>query len=129
MNVKVVYPGQFVAWVTCMLQEYEDRIIAGMVKKGYIISICSMDGKLSHSSEGCPAAIISFRCDTTNEKIAAKDIHTDLIAVLKEFKAMYYSVVVSALSDACWIGSNIALPKTTPPPIPQAPEPDKTNLN
>jgi hypothetical protein len=129
MNVKVVYPGQFVAWVTCMLQAYEDCIIAGMVRKGYIVSICSIDGKLTHGTQDNPAVIITFRCDTTDEKIAAKDIHTDLVAVLRDMKAMYYSVVVSALSDACWIGSNIALPKSPPPPIPQVPEPNKTNLN
>lgn len=132
MRCKLVYPGQFVAFVTCMLKDYEDAILGGMVKKGYSVGIVSQDGNLSHGHQGGAAYITVFRVDSTKEEIAAKDIHKDLMEVMREHKFLYYSIVVSALVDACWISTNITLPQPSPPPTPPEPpvtEPDKSNLN
>src|SRR5512143_1016525 len=106
MKCSVVYPGQFVAWVTCMFREYEDVIVAGMVKKGYVVSVVAVDGQLTSGHESRPAVVTTFRVDSTKEETMAKDIHADLLAVLHDKKVLFYSVVVAAYVDACWIGPN-----------------------
>jgi hypothetical protein len=116
-----------------MLREYEDLIVAGMVKKGYVVSIVAVDGQLTAGQPGRPSVVTTFRVDTGKEGLQAKDIHKDLIDVLHEKNMLYYSVIVSAYVDACWMASNITFPKPPePPPAPQppipVPEPDK-NLN
>lgn len=133
MRCSVVYPGQFVVWITCMLRSYEDAIVAGMVKKGYIISVVAVDGKLTSGDSGRPAVVTTFRVDTGKEETMARDVHKDLLEVLREKNMLYYSVVVTAYTDACWIASNITLPQPPEPPKPPqpptpVPEPDK-NLN
>lgn len=130
MLCSVVYPGNFVAWVTCMFRDYEDLIVAGMLKKGYTVGTVASDGKLTHGDESRPAVITTFKIETRDETKKATDVFKDLLAVLQEKKVLFYSVVVSAYVDASWIASNIELPKPAPvqaPPQP-VPEPDK-NLN
>jgi hypothetical protein len=129
MKCTVVYPGQFVAWVTCMLKSYEDAIIAGMVKKGYVISVIATNGEVTSGSKDNPAVVVTIRVDSTKEETEAKDVHKDLLEVLTEKKFFYYSVIVSALADSCWVSSNIILPKQDKPIPPSIPEPDKSNLN
>lgn len=130
MLCSLVYPGNFVAFVTCMFKDYEDLIVAGMLKKGYTVGVVASDGKLTHGDETRPAVITTFKVETRDEAKKATDIFKDLIAVLAEKKVLYYSVVVSAYVDSSWIASNIELPKPAPPQeVPQPiPEPDK-NLN
>lgn len=132
MLCSVVYPGNFVAWVTCMFRDYEDLIVAGMLKKGYTVGVVAADGKLTHGGDTKPAVVTTFKIETRDETKKASDIHTDLQAVLAEKKVLYYSVIVCAQVDACWGTSNIDLPQPAPPPpapIPEPlPEPDK-NLN
>jgi len=129
MKCTVVYPGQFVAWVTCMLKSYEDTIVAGMVKKGYVVSIAATNGEITSGSKDNPAVVVCFRVDSTKEETQAKDVHKDLLEVLHDKKLFYYSVIVSALCDSCWISSNISFPKQDKPVPPPLPEPDKSNLN
>lgn len=129
MKCTVVYPGQFVAWVTCMLKDYEDIIIGGMVKKGYVVSVAATNGEVTSGSKDNPAVVVSLRIDCPKEETKAADVHKDLLEVLTEKSFYYYSVVVSALSDSCWVGSNIALPQKNKPVPPPLPVPDKSNLN
>lgn len=100
MLCSVVYPGNFVAFVTCMFKDYEDLIVAGMLKKGYTVGTVASDGKLTHGGEGHPAVITTFKIETRDETKKATDVFKDLIAVLAEKKVLYYSVVVSAYVDA-----------------------------
>lgn len=131
MLCSVVYPGNFVAWVTCMFRSYEDLIVSGMLKKGYTVGVIAADGKLTHGADTKPAVVTTFKIETKDHAKKASDIHTDLLAVLAERKVLHYSVIVSAQVDACWSVSNIELPQppapVEPPPVP-IPEPDK-NLN
>ncbi len=128
MKCSLVYPGQYVAWVTCMLPDYEDHILAGMVKKGYQVSPAAESGVVTLGAQGGPSVVVCFRIDSTKEDIKVTDVSKDLMDLLNEKKFLYYSVIVSALAGSTWNTSNITFPKpaAVPPPLPSAP---KSNLN
>lgn len=125
----VVQPGYFVVWVTCLIQGYEDKIVAGMVKKDYTVSLSNTKG-VTVGEPNHASVVVSFSVFTKNEKAKANDVYSDLIKVLEEHKIYYYSVVVSAMTDSTWTCGNMVINKPTPPPVPETPrpEPDK-NLN
>ena len=127
MKCGLVYPGNFTVWITCLIKDYEDAILGGMVKRGYGVSAAGSDGKLTIPGEA--AVVIGIAVTTSNEETTSSDINKAVQEVMDEHKFLYYSIVVSATTGASWYGSNIALPKkpvVVPPPIPT---PDKGNLN
>ncbi len=129
MKCSIVYPGQFYVWITCMLAEYEDAIIAGMVKKGYHVSTAAADGQVTLFNKDNPSALICIKVESKNEEITASEISDDVRNFLSEKKFLYYSVIVSACTSCCWSSTNIVLPpkpSVAPPPIPSS---DKSNLN
>ena len=111
-----------------MSSDCEDAILAGMVKKGYVVSVVASNGIVSKEVENCPSVLITFRVDVAAEGIQAKKIHADLLAILAANEALYYSAIVSTLNDACFIGSNIKLngsePSEAPPQLPPPPNKD-----
>jgi hypothetical protein len=126
MKCGIVYPGHFTVWITCLIKDYEDAILGGLIKRGYSVSAAS--DKLT--IEGEAASIIGLQVNTSNEEATASDISNAVREVMDDHKFLYYSIVVSATAGASWFGCNIALPKkpaaAVPPPIPT---PDKGNLN
>ena len=127
MKCSLVYPGNFTVWITCLIKDYEDAILGGMVKRGYGVSAAGSDGKLTIPGEA--AVVIGMAVTTSKEETTASDISKAVQEVMDEHKFLYYSIVVSATTGASWYGCNIALPKkpvVVPPPIPA---PDKGNLN
>lgn len=130
MKCSIVYPGQYVAWVTCMLSDYETQILGGMVKKGYTVSPAAQSGVVTLGTPNAPAVVVCFRIDSSKEDITASDVMKDLMDLLNEKKFLYYSVIVSALAGSTWNTSNISLPKKDPAPaVPEAPPTPKSNLN
>lgn len=119
----VVQPGYFVVWVTCLIRSYEDKIIAGMVKKEYTVSLSNPQGVTIEEANQA-SVVISFSVFTKKEKAKASDVYGDLIKVLEEHKIYYYSVVITAMVDSAWNCGNMVINKTTPPEKPR-PEPDK----
>jgi hypothetical protein len=126
MKCGLVYPGKFTVWITCLIKEYEDAILGGLVKRGYSVSAAGVDAKLSIQEES--ATIIGISISTENEEAAASDISKVVKEVMDEHKFLYYSIIVSARAGASWYGSNIVLPKKTvdAPPIPT---PDRSDMN
>lgn len=61
------------------------------------------------------------------EETSAGDIYTDVVAVLNDMKAKFYSVIISHSYEATWAGSNIKLPGKPPPP--PSTEPTNKKLN
>lgn len=127
MSEKEISTKQFVVWITAVSTAYEDAILAGMVKKGYIVSVVASNGVVSAPTENCPAVLITFRVDVSIDGVMAKNIHHDVLVLLKMHDALYYSVIVSSLNDACFIGSNMMSGPPINPILP--PVPDKSNIN
>ena len=116
-------------WVTCLIQGYEDKIVAGMVKKDYTVSLSNANG-VTVGEPNLASVVVSFMVYTRKEKVKAVDIYKDLVTVLQDNKIYFYSVVVSAMTDSTWCCGNMVLPDKVVPsaPLPTRPEPDK-NLN
>ena len=118
----------YYVWVTALLPTYQDGIVAALAKKGYMVGPAAKDGKVTMSSENCPAALITlsvYREEETN----VNKIYDDIMAILGELNYLSYSVIVSHSYDAIWTGSNFQLPvksKATPPPLPPG---TKKNMN
>jgi len=114
----------YYCWITALLPAYQDLIVAGLVKKGYMVGPAAKDGKVSISTENSAATLIAlsiYKAD--GEETSANKIYEDVLVVLKEIKAYYYSVIISHSYEATWAGSNFSLPKPkapakTPPPVP-----------
>lgn len=123
----MVQPGYFVVWITCLIQGYEDKIITGMLKKDYTVSLSTPQG-ITTGEPNHLSVVVSFSVYTRKEKVKAADVYADLSAVLQEHKISYYSVVVSAMVDSTWCCGNMVLPDKPPVPETPRPEPNK-NLN
>ena len=119
----------YYCWITALLPSYQDKIIAGMVKRGYMIGPAAKDGKVTTAAENNPAALIAISVYNSNEETNVNKVYEDVVAVLTEMQARYYSVIVSHSYEATWAGSNFSLPVKTgkgPPPLPGS---SKKNMN
>ena len=86
-----------------------------------MVGPAAKDGKVSSITEGCPSVLIALSVYKAEESVAATSIYDDLIVVLSEMNARYYSVIVSLSHEATWVGSNFSIPakkKSEPPPVP-----------
>lgn len=130
--MKAVQPLLYLVWITVLTEVYDDLIIAGMVKKGYIVSSAASDKKVVAKTKNSSAAVISLRIESFDPKVSAKMIQDDVLGVMEGHKMFFHSVIVAnGSSDSCWISSNIIFepkvpPTPTPPPVP---EDGKKNLN
>jgi hypothetical protein len=125
----------YYCWITALVPSYQDKIIAGMVKRGYMVGPAAKDGKVVSSTENNPAALIAISVYRAEETDVNK-IYNDMVGVLTEMKAYYYSVVISHSYEATWAGANFSLPlkkqgvvekaSATPPPLPPG---GKKNVN
>ena|ERR1700674_2329465 len=117
----------YYCWITALLPSYQDGIVAGLAKRGYMVGPAAKDGKVTLYKEDCPGVLMAlsvYREEETN----VNNIYDDVLAVLKEIKAYYYSVVISLSHEATWVGPNFQIPsknKPTPPPLPGT----KKNVN
>lgn len=110
----------YYCWITALLPAYQDGIIAGLARRGYMVGPAAKDGKVSSVTESCPSVLIALSVYKA-EEVTAPQIYDDVVALLKEMNAKYYSVIVSLSHEATWIGSNFSVPakkKAEPPPVP-----------
>lgn len=112
-----------------MIKSHQDPLISGLVKKGYTIGPASADLSLSYSTDDQASYLLAFTVFKAGRDVLAKEIYEDILSILSEVKAYYYSVVVAHSYDATWVGCNFALQKKSPPPIPKLPPSNKGNLN
>lgn len=129
MKCGIVYPGQFYVWITCMLESYQNDIIAGLVKKGYHVGPAAEDNTLTLHSKGNASILLAMKVSSSDEELMASKVNDDVKEVLNGNNFLYYSVVVSACTNCCWMSSNITLPEKAPVVPPPLPTPDKSNLN
>lgn len=116
----------YYVWISAMLPNYQDGIVGGLVRKGYMVGPSAKDGGVTTGVS--PAVLISLGVYKP-EEIDVNVIYSDVIEVLKEIKAYYYSVVISLSTEATWSSGNVIAPakdteKPSPPPLP-----NKKNTN
>lgn len=117
----------YYCWITALLPTYQDDIVAGLVRKGYMVGPAAKDGYvITPTHENAPASLYAFsvyRAEITN----VNKIYDDFLSILNEIKAHYLSIIVSLSNEATWVGTNVTLPaKEVAPLIPPA---SKKNMN
>jgi hypothetical protein len=117
----------YYCWITAMLPSYQDGIIAGLARKGYMVGPASKDGAIATGASDTKPSVLFAVSVYKAEETNASNIYTDVIAVLNDMKARYYSVIISHSYEATWAGSNIKLPGKPPPIPPQDPSSKKLN--
>jgi hypothetical protein len=117
----------YYCWITALLPTYQDDIIAGLAKRGYMVGPAAADGTICSVQDKCPSALIALSVYKADPETKAVKVYDDVSAVLKEMNAKYYSVIISLSHEATWVGSNFPLPSKKEPPPP--PPDKKTNVN
>lgn len=108
-----------------MLPSYQDRIIAGLARKGYMVGAASKDGVVaSVVDEDHPSTLFALSIYQMTET-TVDQIYKDVISVLSEMKAYSYSVVVALSAESTWSGPNFKLPSKADP----IPTPTDKNMN
>lgn len=111
----------FCCWINVILESYQDRIIAALVKKGYTVGPASLTSEIVASnkllSKDLPAYMIALHVSKISDKnLTTHTVFDDISNILVDEKIYCYGVVItkSAL-DANWCGSNfdLTLKKTT----------------
>lgn len=128
MRINTTFVYSYIAWMTVLTPSYTDAIIAGLVKKGYSVAATAAKGDVLITKESNVSAIISLKITSTKENSNSGSIYTDVMAVLNELKAYFYSVVVTPYVDCAWCGSNIVVNKPSAVAVDTV-KPDKSNLN
>jgi hypothetical protein len=98
----------FNVFITTLIPNYQDGIITGLAKKGYMVGPASKDGKVV--AEGGNAGTLLALSVYRQEEIDTHKIHQDVCEVLVEVGARTYSLVVALASDVAWSGPNFDLP-------------------
>lgn len=102
----------YFVWITALTTEYLDSIIAAMLSRGYMVGAIDKNGRMVSGAlaERPATSVISFAVYKRNgSPLTATIVHDDLIYVMDEVIAFYYSIVVSNGGEATWIGSNFSL--------------------
>ena len=100
-----------------MFKEYENDIVANMIKKKYAVRGGLVDGSISRTNKGSNTTMLIILVDAgTNKTPKAEIILNDLKDALKESKALYYDVIVHEQCDAAYSMSNIVLPENPEQP-------------
>lgn len=130
MKFKIAWPGYYVVFVTALVEEYSDKLISGMVTKGYTVSAGMPGNHTAISVEDGASALIVFNLYSGKEGITCDTIHEELVNLIQDEKMYIYSVVVSERSPTTFAGTNIIIPRRTQlPALPPAPSEKMRKMN
>jgi hypothetical protein len=85
-------PNLYHIWITALVALYEGKVIQGLVTKGYSVTAAS-GSSITITSNGSPSSLIALRVE--KENITAKIIYEDIVFILTNMEAKYYSIIVS----------------------------------
>lgn len=101
--------------ITLLLPNYDNDIIAGMVKRKYSVEPGVDNGSITVVRNACSLCLFKLSCPFKTKKIDATSISDDLLEVLKENKVKYHSYFISEVGDAAYNIGNIILPSDNLP--------------
>lgn len=119
----------YTCWITCMLESYQDSIVAALIKKKYTVGLAS-SGTVVLNEDDQVSAILAYTIyKISDENIDISKVYDDVILTLREIKGYYYSVIVAESQQSTWTGSNMIVKSNKD--VPQLPPPPgkKSNLN
>jgi|SRR5580692_1444386 hypothetical protein len=117
INYKLVVPGYYSVWITCLMPEYEGRIVAGLVKKGYSVGPLAKDIPVCHAPiKNCGSVLLVLTVYCGDEKTSANKVNEDLLAVMNDEKIFFFSCIVTEYTNnLSYAGCNIQINKPSPP--------------
>jgi hypothetical protein len=120
----------YTCWITCMLESYQDKIVAGLIKKGYTVGLAS-SGKAVVNHENQVSAIIGLTVyKLSKEELSITEVYEDFAFVMTDMKGYFYSIIVAETNNSTWAGSNIFLqPKKATQLLPPPSDHKKSKLN
>jgi hypothetical protein len=102
----------FYVWATLTTDLSADRLVSGLVRKGYTTGPLAASGELSWSGELSSLVALKLTPVKDPAKDPALSVMKDVVKVLEELKATRHSLIVLHVGGTCtWRGSNIVLPK------------------
>jgi hypothetical protein len=100
----------FFVWITALTGSYEREIIYQLVDRGYDVGSAS-EQSISLQSEKMAGVLISLRVEKF-QVIDHRNLWNDVLVILKNIKAKYYSVIVGPHSmQSVWSGGNFEIEK------------------
>ncbi len=96
----------FHIWLTALLPIKENKIISGLVNKGYIVSPAASTNELTLLADK-NALYGIMACKIYRELATAKDLYDDIYHILTTNNFTYYSLVISEFSSlSFWNAGN-----------------------
>jgi hypothetical protein len=122
----------YYCWLTVLIPDYQDAIITGLVKKGYMVGAAAKDGQAIFAPpDRPPSTLIALSIYHSNPAVEAKAdshaVYRDVFDIMTEMNAKFFSIIVSLSADCAWYGANFSLPNLAvkePDPVP-IPNPKK----
>ena len=102
----------YYAWITAMSADYQSGIIAGLVKRGYMVCAAAKDGKVITIDNS--AAVLMGLAIYREEEFEIDELHLDIVKVLHEINAFYYSIIVALSTDCIWSSANFTIKDNVP---------------
>lgn len=97
----------YTCWITCMLESYQDTIVAELIKKGYTVGLAGV-GKVSVNKPNQVSAVIALTVYKMGEEnILITKVYEEVSTILTDIKIYAFSLIISESSNATWAGSNI----------------------
>ncbi len=94
--------------LTALTGSYEKELVFKLIQKGYSVAPAS-DLCITLQSPENAGALISLQLEKLGE-LHAPAIYDDVMSILSEMQAKYYSLIITAFSyDSRWAGGNFKL--------------------
>lgn len=109
----------YTCWITCLLESYQNTIVAELVKKGYTVGNATADAVILNHENQVSALLAYSLYKVSDTEVALNQVYQDVSSILSEMKGYVYSIIISQSDVATWGGSNIFLkPRETTPQLP-----------
>lgn len=116
MKFKLNTLGYFSAFITALVSDYSDKLIAGMVRKGYAVRACLSESDTDINVENGSSTLIVFSLYNEQEGVTTDKVHKDLVDLIMEERMYVHSVIITESVNSSFAGTNIILPKKPQPP-------------
>jgi hypothetical protein len=103
---KIIFPNNYMVFITALLPEYSQPIINGMFKKGYLLAPALDDCAFSLGRKEGQAFLITFYAYKPGPGVTHKTVSDDLMDIINTEKMSIYSAIVSERADASITSSN-----------------------
>lgn len=95
----------YYCWITALTASYQDAIITGLVKKGYMVG--ALDAKGVTIAPGKKSsALIALRIYHTKNTLNVSKVYDNVGDICTEINALCHSIIITKAIDCIWYGGN-----------------------